>query len=385
MGGKAPSVPAQTTTTQINEPSAQLRPYIGDILSRGQASIGAAFGEDDVDPALLNARNETQQLIESFDKFRSVRSPAQQAVADQQQQGHRDRLNQINQQIRTASAASGSRSPIQDIQAQLESAKGFDPLQIEGQNALLDFIRGRLPQFITQEQDLRGKVDPLRSFLQGLIQRGNYDPQNEITQNLISASLDPVRREFTEVLRPQQSSQDVLASGGPGGTRGQVHRAQLDERYLNQIGNIAAQIQAQQQQQAIQNALAGGQLDLATLQGLLAPSLQRELGLSQLGPQLLSGVGDVRKEQQLQDVNLSQQGLNLPFDLLQRFAGLLGSVPGGSQSATTGPGQVQPRRTSPLISGLGGALSGAAAGTAINPGIGTAIGALIGGLTGGFS
>ena len=189
---------------------------------------------------------------------------------------------------------------------------GFDPLQIQGQQSMLQAAN----QFGNQ---LPGAYNALNTLF------GAADPNSPLTQGAISAATSPIFENFQNVIAPS-IRRNSLGNQPGGGTRlgNQINRA--GQEALRTAGQVGSGIALGAHQQGLN----------AAGQGLgLAPSVY---GLGQLPGQTQAGIGAQRRD-------LAQQ--QSPFGFLSQIQSLFG------QPITLGSTTSQSSGTPGLFGGVG--------------------------------
>ena len=225
----------------------------------------------------------------------------------------------------------------------------------------------------------QNQLGQAQNFLQGglagtsgTLASTNLQPyMNPYSQSVTQNALGDLERQ--RVMAQQGNSADAIRAKAFGGTREAVQRSLTDEAYGRQAGNLSAQLNQQNFQQAQQAA-----------QGDLGRQQQYATGLANLG------LGDQQRMAQQfamlqatggQQQNLAQQNLGANYDAFKELQGYpqqqlqtyLSGVPGMGGSTTS---QQTPTSSNPLGGALGGAALGAAI-PALGP-YGWAIGAGLG-------
>lgn len=235
---------------------------------------------------------------------------------------------------------------------------GFDPLQTQGQNAVLGATG--------QQQQVANNAGNATNFLLGPALDVNSNPY---LQSAIAAGVRPIQENLVESTLPAIRS-EAATTGNFGSSRQGIAEGLAAKGASQAIADTSARMASDAYNTgigAMQNAI---QLSPQTMANYLTPGLT------------MSGVGDVRQgqaqallDQQASDFSYNQLAPYLTSsDLLAAAYG----IPGGSTTASaTGP------RNS-VLGGIGGGASlGSALGSVI-PGIGTGIGTLAGGALGGL-
>lgn len=234
---------------------------------------------------------------------------------------------------------------------------GFTPLQLAGQQMVVDAARDILPGQISQAQDAS-------KFLLGPVL---YPESNPALAAATDAAIRPVTENFLNNILPALG-RDSISAGQYGGTRQGISEGLAAKETIAQTGDIAANIA---------NEAYGKGLSAMTTGLALQPQLFREALLPGTATEAVGGQERALIQARLsEDVNKYITEQLLPFLKAQAVAGIASGVPGGSVT-TTGVG------TGPQAQGISpaqGALAGASIGTSISPGYGTAIGAGAGAL-----
>ena len=237
-----------------------------------------------------------------------------------------------------------------------------------------------------------------------------FDSSQTRLNNTINASLDPVVQRYTEQLIPQLNSA-ATQSGAYGGSKFNDQQQQLGREFTREAGNIAARAAYQdydterklgfkdlQQRRQLEPTIANLELDLASK---IPQLLGQGNDIYEQDISKVARIGEAEQAFNQEDINqqLAQDQYlkGLPFEGLERYAGLIGGSLGGTTSSsanTSGAGT-----GSSILSGaLGGAsLAGAAqpllasalGGSflpwgALGGPVGLGAGALLGGLAGGL-
>lgn len=237
---------------------------------------------------------------------------------------------------------------------------GQRPEQIAGQNQVVDYATGNLP-------DLTSNAIASNQFSLGAAMDPGSNPYLLATAENAAV---PILRGFEQIDRPEIQNQ-ALAAGQFGGSRQGIAEGIAGQGALDAVARNTYGL--------FNDAYARGQ-DNAIKAQAIAPSL---LGAGTLPGTLVSGVGDVQQGQtqnELNDqVNRFNFDQNADLAQLQQFQNLIGGNFGGT---TTSQGTAQQSSSrSPLSGALGGASLGASIGSVI-PGLGTGWGAAVGGVLG---
>lgn len=203
---------------------------------------------------------------------------------------------------------------------QLGQVAPLDPLQLLGQEGILNTAQTQLPQIANQAM----------GGYSTLLNAANVN-NNPVLQQYIQAALRPLTQQYEQGVLPGIRA-DALATGNYGGTRQGVAEGIAGQELLKQSGDVTTNITNNAYNTGLQ-ALLGAISQGQNLTGLaLAPSV---------------AVGSVGAERQAQ----AQAQLNQPQNALQIYQQLIGGNYGGT---TTAPGATG----NPVMGALGGALIG---------------------------
>ena len=229
-----------------------------------------------------------------------------------------------------------------------------------------------------------------------------YQGTNVGTTDAVNAYLDPVKQQLNEDILPSLRS-SAVDSGAYGGSRYYTEAAkQVNDNFTRQANNIAAQIGygegVRKDEQGFENfslnqSLIPELLKIEQAASLTTPELATA-GVNQdlLGSQILGQAGQAEQlfNQDVLDEAYQQYVLSTqtPFAGLDQYASIVGGVPAGGTSTTTGT-IARPSGGSNFLSGaLGGGLGAYGLASAIpalgflgGP-LGIGAGAILGGLLG---
>lgn len=306
------------------------------------------------------------------------------------------------------------------IPPNLQAALGQDPRE----NLLPPNLQAILGQDVLSPQ-LRSRlaVDPRQNLLpQSLRGILSEDPRAnlQLPEGLREAVLNPLTREFQEIVLPSLGSDQRISQGVSGGTRGSGRALQAGERFLEQARdqlfqqnlqqleaqfgrNLATrqQVLGQQQQQFGQN-IGDIQQILAQQEGALGLRSQLSNEQQQAFGRNLANIQQILQQQQGQfernigtrssllgqlgqaeqniptiqelllrpgqiQAGLGQQIFQRPQDLLNEYARIVfgSGIPTGNTSIGTQVGGPQIPGVSRPASAIGGTLGGAGAGAGI--------------------
>ena len=241
-------------------------------------------------------------------------------------------------------------------EAQFLSGEGYQ--RFPGQR-LADFVPDQLKSFdlargaaTAHEGDLRFGRDTLRGIPQEFNQNEFDQRSNPYTQNVLQRTLDEVRRQGSITERGIQDN--LINSGNFGGSRAGIRLAEHDRNQGQLMGDITADLNAANYQQAQQQF----NVDRAN-QGQIA---QQSAGLGGLAQQYgLTGAAGLGQAGALQQ-GQTQAGLDVayqdflsqrqhPYDQLGFYGNMVRGVPATTnttqQTSTPGPSPLQ------QIAGLG--------------------------------
>lgn len=231
---------------------------------------------------------------------------------------------------------------------------GFDPLQTQGQQKVLDAASG--------QQTLADSAGGANNFL---LTDALFPQTNPALQQTIDAAVRPINEQLTEVALPAIRSQ-ATGVGQVGGSRQGIAEGMAIREAQRAAGDTAAGIATEGYGQGLDAMIRGLGLAPTTQQTLTTPGTT------------VSGVGDVRQSlaqaELIDSLTRDAYNENLPLMIGQELAGLAGAIPGGATTVTQPTGS-----TNPITSGLGG-LSLASAlfpGSAGAAAAGTGLGALL--------
>lgn len=212
---------------------------------------------------------------------------------------------------------------------QLPGVPGFDPLQTQGQQGVVDKSTGSL-------QTMAGNLSSAQNFLTGDVMDIN---KNAAHRQALDATLRPISENFRDVVMPGLRTEAINAGalGSPkGNTRGQIAGSNLNR----DLGEASAKF----------NDMAYGRnLDAMTKGVALAPqSMQASL----FPEAALESVGSQRRELTAQQ---GSQGFNqqmLPFNMGLQLISAAGAAPGAGSTSTVNPAQPKSDWTQLLGTGI---------------------------------
>lgn len=220
---------------------------------------------------------------------------------------------------------------------------GFDPLQMQGQEAVVGAAPG--------QAGVVGTAAGGNAFLSG----GNvlYPESNPALRGSIDAATRPIVDTLLEKALPAVRNQAV-AAGQFGSSRQGIAEGQAIRGAETAVGDTAAKIASAGYGQGLDAMVKGIGLAPQTAQSLALPGLS------------LSGVGDVR--QALSQAMLGEQTNRFTTEAMwpllvgKEFAGIAGAIPGGGSTTTaSGP------QSNSLMQALGLGVAGlGAAGSAMS-------------------
>lgn len=235
---------------------------------------------------------------------------------------------------------------------------GFDPLQTQGQNMVLQGAQGQQAAY----QNAKNVTDFWTS-------PAIWDPANNPgLQGSIDAAVRPISQQLTESVLPNIRS-DAISGSNFGSSRQGIAEGIASRGASTAIGDAASKITNANYQTNVEAQLKA--------MGFLPQVSQMAL---QPG-QTTSAVGDVR--QALAQAQLGEQANQFTYDQYapylqaKELLSFLQGIPGGSVTST-GQSEASTPRRNPLMGALGGAATGASIGSMFGP-WGTAGGALLGG------
>lgn len=225
---------------------------------------------------------------------------------------------------------------------------GYDPLQTQGQEGLLNYSQG--PAF-TSAADQYGQG---ANFLTST---DLLDPSsNPYLAQSAEAAIRPVTQALTEQWLPNVRS-DAILNRGYGGDRQGIAEGIALRGAAQSAGDVSSRMFSDAYQRG-----------LSTIGNNLG-QIPQAFNFGSLPYQTQQDIGGQRQEQRL----FEQQA---PWQQLQNYQNIVGGQYGGTTTTTN------PLYRNKGAGMLGGALGGAKLGSMISPGWGTAIGAIGGGLLG---
>lgn len=223
------------------------------------------------------------------------------------------------------------------------------------------------------QTQLPGQATQLQGAQTNLLNAANIN-NNPNLQAAITAATEPTIRQFTDaggVL--SQIRNQAVSDGSYGGTRQGVAEGIATDRLQQNVLNIGAQMSQAAYGQGLEAQARGIALSPNVSQATLQPATT------------LDAVGQESRSLQQQFIDDAIQRWNYqqqaPDANLARYQSLInGGFGGASTTEQSGGG-----KSSPVLTGLGGAAMGAYLGSQIMPGYGTAVGAGVGLLAGLFA
>jgi len=201
----------------------------------------------------------------------------------------------------------------------LSRTLGFDPLELAGQQGVLNAAQTQLPQVGSQALQTYGQ----------LLNAPNV-ANSPLLQQYIQSALRPLEQSLTQNVLPGIRG-EAGATGNVGGSRQGIAEGLAMQEFTRQGADVSTRIMQDAYQRGLQTALQ------AMSQG------QNVTGLT-LAPSLLTqGVGaETRSLQQMQ--------ANDPYSALQRYQGLISGNFGSTVNAPAPQGN-------PVMGALGGAMA----------------------------
>ena len=203
---------------------------------------------------------------------------------------------------------------------QLANVQGFDPLEMLGQQEILNVAQNQLPQISNQAMQAYGT----------LLNAPNVQ-SNPVLQQYIQAALRPLEQSLMQNVLPGIAG-EADATGNVGGTRQGIAQGLGIQEYVRQGADVSTRI--------MQDAYARG---LQAALGALGQG-QNLTGLALAPSAAVAGVGAERR-------TMAQAKADAPLTVAQRYLSLINGSYGGT---TTTPGA----QGNPLLGALGGALVG---------------------------
>lgn len=194
---------------------------------------------------------------------------------------------------------------------QQQKVAGFDPLQLQGQQQVLDAV--------PSQQSIVGSAGTGNQFLTSgdVLMPGS----NPALQATIDASTRPIVETLLEQALPAIRS-GAIANGQFGGSRQGIGEGLAIGRAATAVGDTAAKVANQGYQSGL-DAMVKGQ------------SLAPAIGGAQALPGLTtSGVGDVRQGLAQAELSSGLQSQLLPLLFGKELAGIAAGIPGGSTTTT---------------------------------------------------
>lgn len=214
---------------------------------------------------------------------------------------------------------------------QLPDVQGFDPLQTQGQQGVID-KQGSL-------QQMSGNLASASNFLTGDVMDINKNPA---LQRAVEAAMRPITENFQNVVMPGLRTEAVNA-GALGSPKGNMRGQVAADQYLRQIGDTSA---------SMLNTAYGQNLDAMIKGTALAPqSMQATL----FPEAALEGVGAQRRELAQQQGSQAFNQQMLPFNLGLQLISSAGAAPGAGSTSTVQGAQPKSTWTSMLGAGLSAA------------------------------
>lgn len=215
-------------------------------------------------------------------------------------------------------------SNIGNIQQQQKVA-GFDPLQLQGQQQVLDSTGA--------QGDIVGTAGTGNQFLSSgaVLSPGS----NPALQGHIDAATRPITETLLEQALPAVRS-GAIANGQFGSSRQGIAEGLATGRAAQAVGDTAAKVANQGYQSGL-DAMVKGQS--------LAPAIAGSQALPGL---TTSGVGDVRQALAQAGLSSEMQSQLLPLLFGKELAGIAAGIPGGSTTTTASTAQ-----PNTLMQGLG--------------------------------
>jgi hypothetical protein len=223
---------------------------------------------------------------------------------------------------------------VTDQPPHMPQVPGFDPLQSQGQQAIIDTATsGGL-------KDTTDKLTGAQNFLLGDVLDVNKNPA---LRGAVDAAVRPLSEAFNEQVIPGINRAAV--GTGPfssfATTKTMQNKALAGDRYMQQVGDTSSKM--------VSDAYLAG-LDAMTKGVALAPGTQR----AQLFPgTAISAVGDVRRGLAQEQAQQGFEDEMFPFTMGLQLLGAAGATPGGGSTGTVSGAQPG----NPLMQLAGTALS----------------------------
>lgn len=245
------------------------------------------------------------------------------------------------------------------------AVQGFDPTQIEGQNALLDQARGPLKAYASDVMDASkfGLHDVLGP--------------NQFLNSYIQAAQRPLTENFQQNILPSLALRSVQL-GGFGGSGQAISEGLAAKELQKQTGDISARLSSEGYQAGLDTytrslALAPQVAQMQTMPAALMDAVgQQRQGLAQAR---LSEKFNRNIQKQVQPLMLAREFSNLAFGLGAPSTTGTSTI---SQPDQGRGGQVQGAIGAGLAGGAMGSMLAGATGGAVTGPVGAGVGALLG-------